>query len=81
LLIAVALIVAIMAFTPATGDAPPNAVVHSRLAPYVLDTAHVFASIAPRELKDSFRKHYGQVKSIWQDTLKNGIHRLSDSDA
>jgi membrane protein required for colicin V production len=81
LLLAVALIVAIVAFTPATGDAPPNAVVHSRLAPYVIDTAHLFASIAPRELKDSFRKHYGQVKSIWQDALKNGIHRLPDSNA
>ena len=81
LLMSVALIVAIVAFTPSTGDAAPNAVVHSRLAPYVIDTAHLFASIAPRELKDSFRKHYGQVKSIWQDTIKNGVHRLPDSDA
>jgi len=81
LLMSVALIVAIVAFTPSTGDAAPNAVVHSRLAPYVIDTAHLFASVAPRELKDSFRKHYGQVKSIWQDTLKNGVHRLPDSDA
>jgi len=80
LLMSVALIVAIVAFTPSTGDAAPNAVVHSRLAPYVIDTAHLFASIAPRELKDSFRKHYGQVKSIWQDTIKNGVHRLPDSD-
>jgi hypothetical protein len=44
--------------------------VHSRVAPYVIDTAHLFASVAPRELKDSFRKRYGQVKSIWEDTVK-----------
>ena len=80
LLMSVALIVAIVAFTPSTGDSAPSSVVHSRLAPYVIDTAHLFASIAPRELKDSFRKHYGQVKSIWQDTIKNGVHRLPDSD-
>jgi len=81
LLMSVALIVAIVAFTPSNGDAAPNAVVHSRLAPYVIDTAHLFASIAPRELKDSFRKHYGQVKSIWHDTLKNTVQHLPDSDA
>ena len=34
--------------------------------------------MAPRELKDSFRKHYGQVKSIWDDAVKK--HRLPDSD-
>jgi hypothetical protein len=28
--------------------------------------------MAPRELKDSFRKHYGQVKSIWDDATKKG---------
>jgi len=79
LLLAVALIVAIVAFTPGTGDAPPGAVVHSRFAPYVIDTAHVFASMAPRELRDSFRKHYGQVKSIWEDSVKK--HRLAESEA
>jgi membrane protein required for colicin V production len=78
LVLAVAVIVAIVAFTPGTGDAPPGSVVHSRFAPYVIDTAHVFASMAPRELKDSFRKHYGQVKSIWDDAVKK--HRLPDSD-
>ena len=81
LLMSVALIVAIVAFAPSTGDTAPSAIVHSRLAPYVIDTAHLFASVAPRELKDSFRKHYGQVKSIWQDTIKNGVHHLPDSDA
>ena len=80
LLLAVALIVAIVAFSPGAGDAPPPAVVHSRFAPYVIDTAHLFASMAPRELKDAFRKRYGQVKSIWDDALKKGTHRLPDSD-
>ena len=81
LLLAVAVIVAIVAFAPGrAGDAPPRAVVESRFAPYVIDTAHVFASIAPRELKDGFRKRYDQVKSIWEEALKKGIHRLPDSE-
>jgi membrane protein required for colicin V production len=68
LLLAVALILAIVAFTP--GDEPPRAVVQSRFAPYVIDTAHLFASMAPRELKEGFRKRYDKVKSVWEDALK-----------
>jgi membrane protein required for colicin V production len=80
LLFAVALILAIVAFAPGRpGDGPPRAVVQSRFAPYVIDTAHLFASLAPRELKDGFQKHYGQVKSVWEEMLKKGIHK-SDSE-
>ncbi|HZT32617.1 MAG TPA: CvpA family protein [Bryobacteraceae bacterium] len=69
-LVAVALVMALMAFTP--GPKPPTAVVNSRLAPYVIDTAHVMAAAAPHELKDGFRRSYEQVKSMWNDTLKEG---------
>jgi membrane protein required for colicin V production len=81
LLLAVAVIVAIVAFAPGPGDAPPPAVVHSRVAPYVIDTAHLFASMAPRELRDGFKKHYGQVKSIWDDTLKKSVRSVRQSAA
>ncbi len=81
LLLAVVVILAIVAFAPGPVDAPPRAVVHSRFAPYVIDTAHLFASMAPRELKDSFRKHYDQVKRIWDEALQKGIRRLPDSEA
>jgi membrane protein required for colicin V production len=80
LLFAVALILAIVAFSPGGSDAPPGAVVHSRFAPYVIDTAHLFASLAPRELKDNFRKHYGQVKSIWDEAVKKNAHHPSGSE-
>src|SRR5579864_4168148 len=79
LLLAVVLILAIVAFTP--GEGPPNAVVHSRLAPYVIDTAHLFASMAPREVKDGFRKRYDRVKSAWEDALKKSVLRLPDSNS
>lgn len=78
LLFAVALILAIVAFTP--GEGPPRAVVHSRFAPYVIDTAHVFATAAPREVKDGFRKRYDRVKSIWEDAVKKGLRKVPDAD-
>ena len=70
ILISVALIMAIMAFSQ--GDRPPSSVVQSRTAPYVVDAAHAFAALAPRELKEGFRKTYGLVKSAWGKALKEG---------
>ncbi|MDQ6708795.1 MAG: CvpA family protein, partial [Acidobacteriota bacterium] len=70
-LVAVALITAMMAFTPETrGSGPPDAVVHSRVAPYVLEASRAFAAIAPRDLKDGFHRHYLQVKSAWNETVR-----------
>ena len=70
-LISVALIMAVMAFSP--GDQPPPSVVHSRMAPYMVDAARVFAALAPHELKEGFRKTYGQVKSAWGKAIEQGI--------
>jgi len=77
LLVSIALVLALLAFTP--GKSPPNAVVHSRVAPYVIDAARVVAAVAPHELKDGFRKSYEQVKSIWGTALKKGIRELPDA--
>ena len=71
LLIAVALIMAIMAFSQ--GDQPPSSVVNSRTAPYVVDAARAFAAMAPHELKEGFRKTYGEVKLAWGKALEEGI--------
>ena len=75
-LISVALIMAIMAFS--RGDKPPSSVVQSRTAPYMVDAARGFAAMAPRELKDGFRKTYGEVKTAWGKALKEGIRGNSD---
>jgi membrane protein required for colicin V production len=71
ILIAVALIMAIMAFSQ--GDKPPSSVVNSRTAPYVVDAARAFAALAPHELKDGFRKTYGMVKTAWGKALEEEI--------
>ena len=68
LLISIALIMALLAFTP--GKSGPDAVAQSRVAPYVIDAARLFAAVAPHELKDGFHKSYDQVKTIWGKGLK-----------
>ena len=73
ILISVALIMAIMAFSQ--GDKPPASVVSSRVAPYVVDAARAFAAMAPRELKEGFRRTYGQVKTAWGKVLEEGIRK------
>jgi membrane protein required for colicin V production len=70
IVISAALIMAIMAFSQ--GDKPPASVVSSRVAPYVVDTARGFAAMAPHELKEGFRKTYGEVKTAWRRALEEG---------
>jgi membrane protein required for colicin V production len=70
-LIAIVLIMAIMAFS--TGDRPPESVVRSRCAPYVAGAAHAMVSVAPHELKEGFRKSYGQVKAAWGKIIDKGL--------
>ena len=72
-LLSIALVMAIMAFTPgSSGGVPPHAVVHSKFSPYVIDAARVCAAVAPYELKSGFRKSYAQIKGVWRDALKRG---------
>jgi membrane protein required for colicin V production len=75
-LIAVALITGVMAFSPAGN--PPGAVVHSRIAPYAVDGARFVSSIAPHELREGFRKTYAEVKSAWGKAVEQlpGADRL-----
>jgi membrane protein required for colicin V production len=72
LLVSIAIVMGAMAFTRA--DSPPRAIVESRLAPYVVEAAHVVASMAPHDLKEGFRKTYGQVKAAWKDAVEKGMH-------
>jgi len=64
LLITIAVLTAVMAFGPRTDNNPtPEAVVHSRIAPWVLEASRWFVAIAPMELKQSFHERYSQVES------------------
>ncbi|SPE28324.1 Colicin V production protein [Candidatus Sulfopaludibacter sp. SbA3] len=67
IVISVALIMAILAFSP--GGKPPDPVVQSRIAPYVTGAASLCAAIAPNDLKEGFHKTYAQVKDTWHAAL------------
>jgi membrane protein required for colicin V production len=69
-LISVALIMAIMAFSPTNHR--PDSVVNSRIAPYAVEAARAFAAMAPHELKEGFQKSYGDVKAAWEGAVKRG---------
>jgi membrane protein required for colicin V production len=77
LLVAVALLTAYMAFGPevdsktVSSSLVQTSVLHSRIAPYVLDASHLFVAIAPMELKSSFRKHYIELKSALEKNAPN----------
>jgi membrane protein required for colicin V production len=77
-LVAVALLMGIMAFSQ--GDRPPESVVNSRVAPYAVDAARFFVSMAPHELKDGYRKTYAQVKAAWQNALEKGIRGVPNGE-
>ncbi len=74
LVFAIAIIMGVMAFS--RGEKPPEAIVNSRMAPYVVDAARMVAGMAPHELKEGFRRTYAQVKAAWSDALDKGIRKL-----
>jgi membrane protein required for colicin V production len=66
-LISMALLTAWTAFGAQTdAGVASDAVVHSRIAPYVLGASRLFVAVAPMDLKLSFRRYYSQATSIWQ---------------
>jgi membrane protein required for colicin V production len=78
ILVAVALILGIMAFSP--GGQPPESVVQSRIAPYVVDTARVVVSMAPHDLREGFRTTYAQVRTAWDSALRKGNRSVPNTE-
>jgi len=72
-LISVALVLGIMAFS-AEGK-PPASVVDSRVAPYAVHAARVFAAMAPHEMREGFHRTYAQVKSAWSGGLEKSLEK------
>ena len=77
ILISVALVLGIMAFAQA--GQPPESVIHSRMAPYMVQASRVFAAMAPHELKEGFHKSYAEVKAAWESAVKRGIRTAPKS--
>jgi len=65
LVVAIALLTAYMAFGPEVDSKTVAAsLLHSRIAPYVLDASRAFVAIAPMELKAAFLRQYALAKSL-----------------
>jgi len=77
-LVGVALIVAIMAFSQT--DHPPASVVRSRMAPYMVGAARVCAAMAPHEFREGFQKSYAKVRTAWENALKHGLPNAPKED-
>jgi uncharacterized membrane protein required for colicin V production len=50
----------------------PEAIAHSRIAPYLINAAQAVSYIAPRELRDGFAETYDRLRNLW----KKGIREL-----
>ncbi len=81
IVVCVALITAIIAFSPGSDVRDgPQVVASSRIAPYMVDAAHALTLAAPRELRDQFAQGYEQVKRLWEEAARHGVRRLPESE-
>ncbi len=63
-LVCIALLTGYIAFGQmADAKTAPAAVVHSQIAPYLMEASHLVVQAAPAELKRSFTEQYSKVKS------------------
>jgi membrane protein required for colicin V production len=75
-LIAVALITGMMAF--AKDGHPPDAILHSRIAPYMVSGGKVAAAIAPHELNQGFDQSYQAARSAWNSAVEHASRQAID---
>ncbi len=67
LLLSIALLTAVTSFGPfLSGGSAPDVVVHSQLAPWLLEASRLGVAIAPPELRQRFRRYYGQTTQLWR---------------
>ena len=73
-MIGTVLVMALMGFTRTP---PPESVVNSRLAPYMVDGARVLSWIAPRELRDGVGQSYTKALEVWKNQVEERLKSLS----
>ncbi|MBK5291895.1 MAG: CvpA family protein [Acidobacteriia bacterium] len=55
---------------------PPESVVESRLAPYLLDASSIVSAMAPKELRAGFDESYELVKKTWGEMFEKAKKQL-----
>ena len=73
ILVAIAFVMVLTAFSR---NPPPQAVVESKIAPYIIEASDVLSAVAPRELRDGFDDGYAKVKESWKGMMGKGLSRL-----
>ncbi|MEP7362843.1 MAG: CvpA family protein [Acidobacteriota bacterium] len=66
----------VMALMGFSRNPPPESVVHSRIAPYMVDGARILSWIAPRELRDGVSQSYAKVLEIWKKSVAERLKSL-----
>ena len=66
----------VMALMGFSRNPPPESVVHSRIAPYMVDGARTLSWIAPRELRDTVSQSYAQVVGVWKKNVEGRLKSL-----
>ena len=66
-LIAVAFVSVLLAFTPRP---LPNWMVDSRVMPYAIGASNLFASLAPKALKEALRESVQDIRKAWDEQFK-----------
>jgi len=66
LVFAIAVVLALMAFSP---NPPPESVVRSHIAPYVIGAANICSHMAPNEVREGVRQSYEKIREAWRELL------------
>jgi membrane protein required for colicin V production len=74
-LIGVVIVLILSAFLP--GD-PPTPILESRIAPVLVDAAHLLSLSTPPEMKQQFRRTYEKVRKAWVEPVEKQWKRRTD---
>ncbi|MFN0102893.1 MAG: CvpA family protein [Bryobacteraceae bacterium] len=72
-LIGLVIVLMISAFLP--GD-PPQAIVRSRITPYILEGAHLLSLTTSPEMRQQFRQTYEKTKKAWVDPVREKFEKI-----
>lgn len=64
----------LLVLTAFSSKPPPQSVAHSRIAPYVMETARLMVYAAPREFREGFRESYDKLRQFWSDVTNKKTH-------
>ena len=77
MLVAVALVAVLMAFTPTP---PPNWMVGSAALPYMIDASNLCAAMAPHAVTEAFHETMVEIETAWHDQVERAEQHEKERD-